>query len=61
MQTSVRFLNLKAICTYEKSKKNQPSHEKKWKYALSFYIYSIELYATHFSEILVNCGISFLK
>ena len=25
----VRFLNLKAICTYEKSKENQPSHDEK--------------------------------
>ena len=28
---------------------------------LSMYIYSIELYATHFSKIPVICGISFLK
>ena len=35
----VRFLNLKAICTYEKSKENQPSHEKNGNvHFLSIYI-----------------------
>ena len=43
------------------SRSRKMNDEKKWKCALSFYIYSIELYATHFSKIPVNRGISFLK